>query len=144
MNIIDTIKQRVKQNKKTIVLPETMDKRVLEAASIIIKENIANIILIGNKDTILANNINLDKAQIIDPETSNLTEKLINNLYELRKEKGLTKEQAKELLLTDYMYYACMLVHDGYADGAVSGACHSTSNTLRPALQILKTAPGVK
>lgn len=146
MNIIEKIKQRAKQNKKTIVLPETMDKRILEATETVIKEDIADIILIGEENKIkeLSKGLEISKAKIIDPNKSELTEKLTNNLYELRKEKGLTKEQAKELLLNDYMYYACMLVHEGYADGAVSGACHSTSNTLRPALQILKTAKGVK
>jgi len=146
MNIIEQIKQRAKLNKKTIVLPETMDQRILEATDKIIKEDLADIILIGNEQEIKenANNLDISKAKIIDPSSSELTEKFINDLYELRKEKGMTKEEAKELLLNNYMYYACMLVKEGYADGAVSGACHSTSNTLRPALQILKTATGVK
>ncbi len=145
MNIIDRLKQRAKENKKTIVLPETMDIRVLEAAEIVLKEEIANIILVGDPKEIKEQNpnLNLDSARIINPNTDKLTEKFINDLYELRKEKGLTKEQAKELLLTDNMYYACMLVKEGLADGAVSGACHSTANTLRPALQILKTKKNV-
>ncbi len=145
MNIIDRLKQRAKENKKTIVLPETMDIRVLEAAEIVLKEEIANIILVGDPRKIKEQNpnLNLDNARIINPNTDELTEKFINDLYELRKEKGLTKEQAKELLLTDNMYYACMLVKEGLADGAVSGACHSTANTLRPALQILKTKKDV-
>lgn len=145
MEIIERIKQRAKENKKTIVLPETMDRRILEATEKIIEENLANIILIGNPKEIEKNSkdLNLKQAQIIDPDSNELTAKFINDLYELRKEKGITKEQAKELLLNDYMYYACMLVKEGYADGAVSGACHSTSNTLRPALQILKTAPNI-
>ena len=145
MNIIDRLKQRAKENKKTIVLPETMDIRVLEAAEIVLKEEIANIILVGDPKEIKEQNpnLNLDSARIINPNTDELTEKFINDLYELRKEKGLTKEQAKELLLTDNMYYACMLVKEGLADGAVSGACHSTANTLRPALQILKTKKDV-
>lgn len=145
-NIVESIKERAKRNKKTIVLPETMDRRTLEATDKIIKEDIANIILIGKKEEISKNSSGLDisKATIIDPYESDLTEDLVNKLYDLRKEKGMTKEKAKELLLNDYMYYACMLVKEGKADGAVSGACHSTSNTLRPALQILKTAPGVK
>ena len=146
MKIIEQIKQRAKQNKKTIVLPETMDIRILEATEKILKEELANIILIGNEKKIkeLGQGLEISNAKIIDPNLDVLTEKLIDNLYELRKEKGLTKEEAKNLLLNDYMYYACMLVKEGYADGAVSGACHSTSNTLRPALQILKTAKGVK
>ena len=145
-NIIKDIKKRAKSNKKTIVLPETMDRRILEATDIILKEGIANIILIGDKKEIEKNSkgLNISKAQIINPKTSEQTDKLANLLYELRKNKGMTLKKAKELLLTDYMYYACMLVKEGYADGAVSGACHSTSNTLRPALQILKTTPNVK
>ena len=145
MNIIDRLKQRAKEKRKTIVLPETMDIRVLEAAEIVLKEEIANIILVGDPQKIKEQNpnLNLDSARIINPNTDELTEKFINDLYELRKEKGLTKEQAKELLLTDNMYYACMLVKEGLADGAVSGACHSTANTLRPALQILKTKKDV-
>lgn len=144
--IIDKIKERAKQNIKTIVLPETMDKRTIVATDKILKEHIANIILIGTEEEINKNSEGLDitKATIINPHTSDLTDTLIEKLYQLRKEKGMTRENAKELLLNDYMYYACMLVKEGKADGAVSGACHSTSNTLRPALQILKTAPGIK
>lgn len=146
MNFIDRIKERARLNKKTIVLPESMDRRVLEAADIIIKEDIANVILIGKEDEINNNSTGLDlsKVNVINPYTSPLTEELINKLYELRKEKGMTLEEAERLLKEDYMYYACMLVKTGKADGVVSGACHSTSNTLRPALQIIKTKLGVK
>lgn len=145
-NIIEDIKKRAKKNKKTIVLPETMDRRVLEATDKILKEKIANIILIGDEKEIEKNSkgLNIENAIIINPRTSEKTKELINQLYNLRKEKGMTKEDAKKILLTDYMYYACMLVKVGIADGAVSGACHSSSNTLRPALQILKTAAGTK
>lgn len=148
MNIIDKIKERAKANKKRIILPESMDVRVLEAASICATEEIADIILIGNdktiNETIGDKKIDLSKVTIINPESYNLTEELINDFYELRKEKGMTLEQAKETLLGDNMYYACMLVHKNLADGIVSGACHSTANTLRPALQIIKTAPNSK
>ncbi len=148
MNFIETIKERAKQNIKRIILPETMDPRVLKAASICHQEKIAEIILIGeeNKVNELATkeNINLEGIKIINPFTNPETESLINKLYELRKEKGMTPEEAKELMLNDFMYYACMLIHEGEADGAVSGACHSTANTLRPALQIIKTAPDSK
>ena len=140
MNFIESIKNRAKKDKKTIVLPETMDERVLEAASIVLREGIANVILVGKPCT---DQYDLSGATMIDPNTSELTEELINTLVDLRKEKGMTYEEAKKLLLEDYMYYACMLVKTGRADGAVSGACHSTSNTLRPALQIIKTKPGV-
>ena len=148
MKFIDKLKERARNDIKRIVLPETMDVRVLEAASICAKEEIAKIVLIGKKEEVeqLAkdNNIDISLTTIVDPFTNELTDKLINDLYELRKEKGMTLEQAKELLTTDYMYYACMLVHEDLADGVVSGACHSTANTLRPALQIIKTAPDAK
>ena len=146
MNFIEKIKQRAKQDKKTIVLPETMDRRVLEAANEVLKENIANIILIGNENDIKENaqDLDLSTAQIIDPNNSDLTDEFINTLYELRKEKGLSKQEAEKLLKEDYMYYACMLLKTNRADGIVSGACHSTSNTLRPSLQIIKTKPGTK
>ncbi len=145
MSFINNIKERAKNNIKTIVLPESMDRRVLEATDTILKESIANIILIGNKEEIQKNSDGLDisKAEIIDPVNCEFTEELINKFVELRKHKGLTYEEAKNLLLTDNMYYACMLVKTNRADGVVSGACHSSSDTLRPALQIIKTKPGV-
>ena len=145
MNFIDTIIERAKKDKKRIVLPESMDKRTMEAADKALKEKIADIIIIGTPEEIEENSKGFDisDATIIDPNTSELTEELINGLVEIRKNKGLTYEDAKNLLLTDYMYYACMLVKTGRADGVVSGACHSTANTLRPSLQIIKTKPGV-
>ena len=143
MNFINDIKKRAKENKKTIVLPESMDERVIDAASKVINEDIADLIIIGNKDEILKNypQYDISKATIIDPNNSDLTENLINKFVELRKHKGMTYEEGKKLILEDYMYFACMLVKTGYADGVVSGACHSSSNTLRPALQIIKTKP---
>lgn len=148
MNFIDQIKERAKKNIKTIILPETMDKRVLKAASICNEENIAKIVLIGKEEEInkLAeeDNINLSGIEIINPFTSEKTDELVNKFYELRKSKGISIEEAKDILLSDYMYYACMLVNEGLADGIVSGACHSTANTLRPALQIIKTAEDAK
>ena len=136
MNFIESIKERAKLDKKTIILPESMDSRVLEAASKIIEEDICNLIIIGDKDS-----INVPGAMVIDPKNYFFTDELANKLYELRREKGMTLEEAKRLLLEDYMYFACMLVKTGRADGVVSGACHSTSNTLRPALQIIKSNP---
>lgn len=144
MDFIEKIKLKAKQNKKTIVLPETMDNRILIAAKIILEEEIANIILIGNEEEIINKDNYLKKAIIIDPEKSTLTEEYINRLTELRKDKGMTKDLATKLLLEDYMYYACMLVLDSKADGIVSGACHSSSDTLRPALQLIKTAANTK
>ncbi len=129
---------KAKKEKKRIVLPETMDERVLEAAEQIIKEDLAEIILIGEED-IFINHETLKKATVINPKTSNLTNIYIDKMVELRKEKGLTKEEARRLLLEDYMYFSCMLVLDHKADGIVSGACHSSADTLRPALQLIKT-----
>ena len=145
MNFIDRIKERAKSDKKRIVLPESMDKRVIEAAEEILKEDLAEVVIVGKKEDILeiSQGYDISKAIIVDPFTEEYTEELINELVELRKSKGMTYDEAKKLLLEDYMYYACMLVKTGLADGVVSGACHSTSNTLRPALQIIKTKPGV-
>lgn len=140
MSFIETIKNRARENKKKIVLPETMDERVLEAAMKVRDEDIADIILIGKP----VKDIDLTNIEVIIPEESELTDNLVNKLYELRKEKGMTLDSARELLLSDYMYYACMLVKEGLADGVVSGACHSTANTLRPSLQIIKTKKDVK
>lgn len=139
MNFIDEIKNKAKLNLKKIVLPETMDERVIDAAVKIRDEGIANIILIGKP----MKKIDLNNIEVIEPANDELTDTLANELYQLRKEKGLNLAQAKDLLLNDYMYYACMLVKMGLADGVVSGACHSTANTLRPSLQIIKTKPGV-
>ena len=145
MNFIDRIKERAKSDKKRIVLPESMDKRVIEAAEKILREDLAEVVIVGKKEDILeiSQGYDISKAIIVDPFTEEYTEELINELVELRKSKGMTYDDAKKLLLEDYMYYACMLVKTGRADGVVSGACHSTSNTLRPALQIIKTKPGV-
>ncbi len=146
MGFIDTVKARAKANKKSIVLPEGMDVRIYEAASKCIAEDIADITIIASPAEVEANNKGFDisKATIIDPAASDKTQGYAEKLAELRKSKGMTVEQAKELLLTDYMYFACMMVKMGDADGVVSGACHSTANTLRPSLQILKTKPGSK
>ena len=144
MSFINTIKERAKKDKKTIVLPETMDKRIMEATEKILKEELADIILIGKEEEIekVSQGFDISGATIINPFTNSLTEELIDKLVEIRKNKGLTYDDAKKMLLEDYMYYACMLVKVGKADGVVSGACHSTANTLRPALQIIKTKPG--
>lgn len=140
MNFIESIKERAKLDKKTIILPESMDSRIIEAASKILEEDICNLIIIGDKNSINSD-FDLSKAMFIDPSTYFFTDELANKLYELRKEKGMSLEEAKSLLVNDYMYFACMLVKTGRADGVVSGACHSTSNTLRPALQIIKSDP---
>lgn len=140
MSFIESIKERAKLDKKTIILPESMDSRVIEAASKILEEDICNLIIIGDKNKI-DSSFDVSKAMFIDPNNYFFTDELANKLYELRKEKGMTFDEAKKLLLEDYMYFACMLVKTGRADGIVSGVCHSTSNTLRPALQIIKSDP---
>ena len=147
MSFIDELKNKAKQNIKTIILTESEDKRVLKAAEQVMKEGFAKIILIGNKEDAekLANenDIDISGIEIIDPEKSEKFEEYANAFYELRKAKGMTPEKARETL-KDNMYFGTMMVKLGDADGLVSGACHSTANTLRPALQILKTAPGTK
>ena len=147
MSFIDDIKNRAKKSIKTIILTESEDVRVLEAASKVTKEGFAKVILIGNQDETnkLASDNNIDIAgiQIIDPVTSDKYDEYVERFYELRKAKGITIEDAKKII-KDNMYFGTMMVKSGDADGLVSGACHSTANTLRPALQILKTAPGTK
>ena len=147
MSFIEQIKQRAKQEIKTIVLPEATDTRILEAAQIIKEEGYAKVILIGNEEEVrkLANekNVDLGETKIIDPSKSKEIERYAKELYELRKAKGMTEKQANQLVL-EPVYYGMMMVKLDEADGLVSGAAHSTSDTLRPALQILKTAPGTK
>ena len=148
MSFIDGIKERAKKDIKTIVLPESEDERTLRAAAKILEEKTANIILIGDEATVKADaekyGVNIDGATIINPETSDKLEEYVNTLYELRKAKGMTPEAAREALLKDRTTFGVMVLKTGSADGLVSGACHSTANTLRPALQILRTAPGAK
>ncbi len=148
MAYIDQIKERAKIDKKTIVLPESTDKRVLIAASKIMEQGIANIILVGNPEKILDGagwlEIDLDNVEIVDPENTPKLDEYTDLLYELRKAKGMTPEKARETLLKDWLTFGIMMVKSNDADGMVAGACHSTADTLRPALQILKTAPGVK
>lgn len=147
MSFIEKVKSKVKNDIKTIVLPESNDIRVLKATQQILKEEFADIILIGNREQInkLAkeNNLDISKAKIVDPKTSNKFSSYANSFYELRKAKGMTLDKAKEMM-NDNVYFGMMMVKEQDADGLVSGACHSTADTLRPALQILKTAPGTK
>ena len=132
--IIEKLKEEVKKNKKRIVLPEGNEDRILKAASILLEDDIVDIILIGEKEDKYPN---LNKATWINPKDIDLSY-YIDKLYELRKEKGLTIEEAKNKIENDYMYLACLLVLENKADGVVSGCIHSSSNTLRPALEIIK------
>ena len=146
MGFIDEIKAKAKANVQTIVLPETEDARTYEAAEKVLKEGTAKLILIGSEEEIAKNkgSFDISGATIVDPATSDKTEAYIAKLVELREKKGMTEEKARELLLSSYTYYGVMMVKMGDADGMVSGACHSTADTLRPCLQILKTKPGTK
>ncbi|MBR3384547.1 MAG: phosphate acetyltransferase [Atopobiaceae bacterium] len=135
---LDRMKATAKADKKTIVLPEGEDPRTIEAARVIVDEGIADLVILGDPAT-----IDVPGVTVIDPATSDRREAYATKLAELRAKKGMTYEQAYEQV-ADATYYGTMMVKMGDADGLVSGACHSTANTLRPALQILKTAPGTK
>ncbi len=146
MGFIEEMKKKAGQNRKTIVLPEAEDIRTLQAAAQILKEDFADLILIGKEEDVkkLAGDLDISKAKIIDPATDAKLDSYVDLFTELRKSKGMTPEEARRILTTDYTYYGVIMVKAGDADGMVSGACHSTADTLRPSLQILKTAPGTK
>lgn len=143
MNFLDRICERAKQQMKTIVLPESEDIRTIQAAAMAQERGIANIVLVGDEDKIkaLAGNLDISKCRIINPNTYARFNECVETFYELRKSKGMTMEKAEETM-HDYVYFATMLVKIGEADGMVSGAAHSTADTVRPSLQILKTKPG--
>lgn len=142
---LDRIKERAKADKKTIVLAEGEEIRTVKAADIILKEGIANIILLGNEEKIKALAVGLDisAAKIIDPEKSDKLGEFADKFYEMRKAKGMTPEKALETM-KNVLYFGVMMVKLDLADGMVAGAVNATSNVLRPCLQILKTAPGTK
>jgi len=148
MAFIDGIKQRARMDKKTIVLPESNDKRTLIAASHIMEEGVADIIMIGNEEKIMDGagwlEVDLTGVKIIDPKRSDKLDSYVKVLYETRKAKGMTEDKAREILLNDYLTFGVVMVKANDADGMVAGACHATADTLRPSLQILRTAPGVK
>lgn len=148
MAYIDIIKEKARADKKTIVLPETTDKRTLIAAASILKENIANIIMVGDEEKIHDGarwlEVELEGVTIVNPKTSEKLEEYVQLLYETRKAKGMTEEKAREILLEDFLTFGVLMVKANDADGMVAGACHATADVLRPSLQILKTAPGVK
>ncbi len=147
MNLIESIKQNAKNNKQRIVLPESHEERTLKAADIVIKEGLANIILLGEKDEIIkkANALslkNLDQAIIIDPKTSDKREEYANLMVELRRSKGLTTDEAMSLL-NDPLYFSTVMIKNGDADGEVAGADNATGDVLRPAFQYIKTMQGI-
>lgn len=147
MNLIEKIIARAQSNKQRIVLPESLEERTLTAADKALADQLAEIILIGNPDEInaLAQKLQLThigKATIIDPATSEKTEKYAQLLYELRKKKGMTVEEARKKVM-DPLYFGCLIIKSGDADGQISGALSTTGDTLRPALQIIKCSPGI-
>lgn len=146
MSFINNIKNRAKSLNQTIVLPESLERRTVEATAKILSEEIANVVLIGNKGEIekVAEGLDISKAIFVDPNSFEKMDKYVNDLVELRKNKGMTEEKAEELLKNDPLYLGVMMVKEGMADGMVAGAVNATANVLRPSLQILKTAPGTK
>ncbi|MFR8739353.1 MAG: phosphate acyltransferase, partial [Eubacterium sp.] len=146
MGFIEQLKEKARHDRKTIVLPEGMDRRTYEAAEQIVKEDFADIILLASEEEVAkyGKDYDTEGVTIINPRKYEKIQDYAEQFYQLRKAKGMTKEQAYAILVSDYMYFACMMLKAGDADGVVSGACHSSANTLRPSLQIIKTKPGSK
>jgi len=147
MSFLQRVKERAKSQLKTIVLPESLEPRTLKATQQILAEGLAKVILIGDKAAIEAvakeQNADISSASIVDPKAYGEFDSLTAKLYELRKAKGLSMEDAKKMLSENPLALGCMLVKESIADGMVAGAVYSTADVLRPSLQILKTAPGV-
>lgn len=139
--LIDSMIERAQAERKTIVLPEGHDERILAAAEEVLKRNIANLIILGDEAEIAAKGYDLADATIVNPLTSDKAEEFAALLYELRKKKGMTEEEAHDLV-KDNIYFATLMVKSGLCDGLVGGASCATVKILSPALKILKTAPG--
>ena len=147
MSLIERIIARAQSNRQRIVLPESFEERTITAADRALADGLADIILIGNKEKVLAYAASLGlehiaQATIIDPATSEKTEEYAQLLFQLRQKKGMTLEKAREVVL-DPLYFGCLIIKSGDADGQISGALSTTGETLRPALQIIKCAPGI-
>ena len=145
MSFLERICERAKSDMKTIVLPESEDMRTIQAAAMVQERGIANIVLVGDPEKIaeMAQGLDISKCKIVNPVKYERFGEYVEAFYELRKAKGMTMEKAEETM-KDYVYFATMMVKMGEADGMVSGAAHSTADTVRPSLQILKTKPGTK
>ncbi len=138
MSLLETIRQKAANNPKRIVLPESNDQRTIDAANYILEHKIAKLIIIGKDD--ISKKItakNLKDLEIVDPETYKDTERFISTYYELRKAKGMTPEESRQIMMTDWVSFGAMLVRDGKADGFVSGACHTTADIIRAGLRCL-------
>ncbi len=147
MDLISQIVERAKSNKQRIVLPEATEERTLRAADQVLADGVADLILIGNPEVIMNSAkewglANINKATIIDPENHEKKQEYAELLCELRKKKGMTMEEAQKLVLNP-LYLGCLIIKAGNADGQLAGAQNTTGNVLRPALQIIKTAPGI-
>ena len=147
MGLIENIKEKAKLKLRTIVLPEAEDERVLKAAEQVLNQKTANIILIGNAETIKADAIrcgaDIEGATIVDPKKFENINTYIDELVELRKTKNLSKEDATELMLNEPRFFGCMMVRLGDADGLVAGSNSPTADVLKAAIQVIKTAPGI-
>lgn len=143
MDFLQKIKNDAKLKNVTIVLPEVEDDRTLQAAETILNEGIASLILLGNKEVLLSRGFKIEEATFIDISTYDISN-LVDMLYEIRKNKGMTKEEAKTLLTTNSLYLGTLLVKTGIAEGMVAGAVNATSDVLRASLQIIKAAPSAK
>ena len=148
MEIFEQLAERAKANKKRIVLPESLEVRTLEAASIVLEKGLADVVLLGDKQEILAKAAqmglkNIDKATIFNVNTDTKARQYVDLLYGLRKNKGMTEEEAEKLVYGNPLYLASLMVKNGDADGEVAGAMNATSNVLRPALQIIKMKKGI-
>jgi phosphate acetyltransferase len=149
MHLVDQIKAKARKNLQTVVLPEGYDDRMVQAAGRIVKDGLAKVVLLGNPDTLQAKakelGASLDGVTLLDPKTSPKLEAYVDELVELRKKKGLSREEAKKLLTgEDNLYYGSMMVRQGDAGGAVAGAFNTTGDVLRAAFQVVGTAPGMK
>ncbi|RXJ99065.1 phosphate acetyltransferase [Arcobacter sp. CECT 8986] len=147
MSLINSIKNNAREKLRTIVLPESEDERVLKAAQQVLEDKTANIILIGNEETIKADaqkcGASIDGAKIVDPKNFDDIDRYVNELVELRKSKGLTKEEATQIMTTEPRFFGCMMVRLKDADGLVAGSNSPTADVLRAAIQVIKTAPGI-
>ncbi|BEO95973.1 phosphate acetyltransferase [Fusobacterium nucleatum] len=148
MSFLGQVRKKALQANRRIVLPESSDERVIRAASQILKENLAQVILVGNQEAIMhsakAYEVSLSGVKIVDPYNFERLNDYVNKLVELRSKKGMTPEEAKKILQTDPNFFGAMLVKMGDADGMVSGSASPTANVLRAAIQVIGTQPGVK
>jgi phosphate acetyltransferase len=149
MHLVDQIKAKARENVQTVVLPEGYDDRMIQAAGRIVSDGLAKIVLLGNPDTLNAKaqelGVSLEGVELVDPKSSPKLDEYVDELVEIRKKKGLSREDAKALLTgDDNLYFSSMMVNKGDAGGAVAGAFNTTGDVLRAAFQVIGTAPGMK